>query len=98
MDRQLGGVIYGRRLNPIGIPEVSSPFPHLSLAYGHASDATRRLRDDLAGTFAGGEIVFDRIALVYSSKDVPIAEWRVLELRTLAGCRNEPGENDPAAS
>ena len=81
-----------------GTPEGLSPFPHLSLAYGRATDATRRLRDELSGTFAASEVVFDRIALVHSSKDVPIAEWRVLELRTLAGCRNEPGENDPAAS
>ena len=36
------------------------------------------------GTFAGGEIVFDRIALVHSSKDVPIADSRVLEQRSFA--------------
>ena len=72
-----------------GTPEGLSPFPHLSLAYGHATDATRRLRDDLAGTFAGGEVVFDRIALVHSSKDVPIAEWQVLEQRSLDDRRAE---------
>ena len=76
--------LQAQTLATTGTPEGLSPFPHLSLAYGHANDATRRLRDDLAGTFAGGEIVFDRIALVHSSKDVPIADWRVLEQRSFA--------------
>jgi hypothetical protein len=62
-----------------------SPFPHLSLAYGSADDETRRLRDGLARTFAGQEIVFDRIAVCRSSKDVPIDEWQVLREYRFSG-------------
>ena len=78
-----------------GTPDGLSPFPHLSLAYGHATDATHRLRDELAGTFAGGEVVFDRIARVYSSKDIHIADWRILEQRPLADCNERSARNPP---
>ncbi len=78
-----------------GTPAGLSPFPHLSLSYGHATEATRRRRDELAGTFAGGEVVFDRIALVHSSKDIPIADWRVLEQRPLIDCGERRANNPP---
>ena len=68
-----------------GTADGLSPFPHLSLAYGTVADATRRARAELAQSFAAREIVFDRIALVRSSKDVPIAEWRILEQCALTG-------------
>ena len=67
-----------------GTADGLSPFPHLSLAYGTVTDATRRARDDLAQHFTAREIVFDRIAVIRSSKDVPIAEWQVLEQYPLA--------------
>ena len=68
-----------------GTADGLSPFPHLSLAYGTVTDATRRVRDELAQGFSAREVVFDRIALVRSSKDVPIAEWRILEEYSLTG-------------
>ena len=68
-----------------GTADGLSPFPHLSLAYGTLTDATRRVRDELAQGFSAREVVFDRIALVRSSKDVPIAEWRILEECPLTG-------------
>ena len=68
-----------------GTADGLSPFPHLSLAYGTLTDATRRACDELAQHFTTREIVFDRIALVRSSKDVPIAEWRILEECPLTG-------------
>ena len=68
-----------------GTADGLSPFPHLSLAYGTVTDATRRVRDELAQGFSAREVVFDRIALVRSSKDVPIAEWRILEECPLTG-------------
>ena len=69
----------------IGTADGLSPFPHLSLAYGTVTDATRRARDELAQGFAAREVVFDRIAVIRSSKDVPIAEWRILEEYSLTG-------------
>ena len=68
-----------------GTADGLSPFPHLSLAYGTVTDATRRARDELAQGFAAREVVFDRIAVIRSSKDVPIAEWRILEEYSLTG-------------
>lgn len=68
-----------------GTADGLSPFPHLSLAYGTVTDATRRARDELAQGFAAREVVFDRIAVIRSSKGVPIAEWRILEECPLTG-------------
>lgn len=62
-----------------------SPFPHLSLAYGRVTEVTRQAREDLMQRFAACEIAFDRIAVVRSSKDIPITEWRILEQHTLVG-------------
>lgn len=64
-----------------------APFPHLSLAYGKVMSNTRRERDELAASLGLQEIVFDRVALIRSSKEVPIAEWRLLCSFPLAGCQ-----------
>lgn len=58
--------------------EGLSPFPHLSLAYGEQSPDHARACMDLSRTFAAQEIVFDRLAISRSSKNVPIAEWQCL--------------------
>jgi len=60
--------------------EGLSPFPHLSLAYGKVTEDTLRERDALAASFGLEEIVFDRVAIVRSSKDVPIEAWQLLEV------------------
>lgn len=55
-----------------------SPFPHLSLAYGQVTGDTLRERDRLAARFDVREVTFDRVAIVRSSKDVPIDAWQLL--------------------
>jgi len=56
-----------------------SPFPHLSLAYGQPLTADHtRLREMLSSEFLGQEIVFDRLAISLSSKNVQIADWKCL--------------------
>ncbi len=62
-----------------------SPFPHLSLAYGTVTSDTRRMREELMVSIGVQEIFLDRLAVVRSSKDVPIEEWRVLDVFPLAG-------------
>ncbi|MEO8545253.1 MAG: PfkB family carbohydrate kinase, partial [Burkholderiaceae bacterium] len=61
-----------------GVQDGQSPFAHLSLAYGEPHPDNAKLCAVLAEEFAGKRIVFDRIAVVRSSKAVPIAEWSVL--------------------
>ena len=68
-----------------GTADGLSPFPHLSLAYGEANAETMAERDALSSAFQNREIVLNRVALVRSSKDVPIAEWRILAQHTLSG-------------
>ncbi len=60
-----------------------SPFPHLSLAYGDAGPAHVQARADLEGEFMGQEIVFDRLSICRSSKNVAIADWQNLALYPL---------------
>jgi 2'-5' RNA ligase len=57
-----------------------SPFPHLSLAYGNAGPAHIQARADLAGEFTTQEIVFDRLSICRSSKNIAIADWQNLSL------------------
>jgi hypothetical protein len=57
-----------------------SPFPHLSLAYGDAGPAHFLARADLAREFMAQEIVFDRLSICRSSKNVAIADWQNLAL------------------
>lgn len=62
-----------------------SPFPHLSLLYRAPGDDLAALAQELGSALAGAELVFDRLALCRSSKDVPIADWRCLAHFPLAG-------------
>lgn len=63
------------------------PFmPHVSLLYGAVPE--RPKQESAARTRAalqGRAIRFDRLALVNSSNDVPLADWRVLRERRLGG-------------
>lgn len=64
-----------------------APFPHLSLGYGEPADPLVKpalLRRHVAFMQAGG-LHTDRLALARSSKDVPIAEWEVLDTFPLCG-------------
>jgi hypothetical protein len=64
-----------------GCREGRSPFPHVSLGYGTPANLKYRqalLRLD-AGRAATQCLHFDRLALVRSSKNVPIAAWEVLD-------------------
>lgn len=68
-----------------GTAEGLSPYPHLSLAYGPArGDAASELAQ-LTSDMSGRALVFDRVALCRSSKLVPIADWRLLDVRPLGG-------------
>lgn len=71
----------------LGTTTGRSPFPHLSLAYGEPRGAQRKpaLQARYAPECVMREIMIDRLALVRSSKDVPIADWRILDELPLAG-------------
>ncbi len=66
-----------------GTGDGLSPFPHLSLAYGNAGPGHFSARAELAREFAGREMVFDRLAISRSSKNVAIADWQCLALYPL---------------
>lgn len=68
--------------------EGLSPFAHLSLAYGQVNAGIQALGARLAENFAGREIVFDRLGISLSSKDLPIEAWRCVAERRLAPRRN----------
>ncbi len=71
----------------LGTTDGRSPFPHLSLAYGEPAAPQRKpeLMARYAPECVMREILIDRVALVRSSKDVPIADWRLLDELPLAG-------------
>ena len=69
--------------------EGLSPFPHLSLAYGNAGAHHIQARAELAVEFIGREIVFDRLAISRSSKNVAIADWTNLALYPLQRPRQD---------
>ena len=72
--RQLQSAVLARA----GTHDGQSPFPHLSLVYGEPHPDNARLCTVLAEHFTGQTLVFDRIAVVRSSKAVPVAGWAVL--------------------
>lgn len=57
-----------------------SPYAHLSLAYGDANPAALAGAPlaAIARDWVGHPLLLDRLAVVRSSKDVPIDAWRVL--------------------
>lgn len=64
-----------------------SPFAHLSLAYGRPADLApdADLVQAVEARFPGslsegaGGVVFDRLAVVLSAKDVPLDRWKVVD-------------------
>lgn len=61
-----------------------SPYPHLSLAYGQMRPHHEPLLQAAGRRFVGQDLVFDRLRVVRSSKDIPITEWRGLHDYPLA--------------
>lgn len=59
-----------------------APFPHVSLAYGEppVQGVKELLRTDQALCELPRRIRFDRLALVRSSKNVPIEQWAVQQV------------------
>ncbi len=51
--------------------------PHLSLAYGIGPQPVDRL-EKLADEYTGRDILLDRVAIVASSRHLPMEQWRVL--------------------
>ena len=68
-----------------GTFEGLSPYPHLSLAYGRAQVDTEPLRERLEQRYGAHTLTFDRLALVRSSKLVPIEQWQLLAEYRLEG-------------
>ena len=61
-------------------PQDSTPFmPHVSLLYGavEASAKTAAIAE-IGARLVGRAIRFDRVGIVTSGQDVPIADWRVV--------------------
>ncbi len=65
-----------RRLDP----EDSTPFmPHVSLLYGAVEPSAKAAAiAEIGARLAGRTIRFDRIGIVTSGQNVPIADWRVV--------------------
>lgn len=60
--------------------------PHVSLMYGPVPALEKaRSAQDMRDMLAGRSVFFDRVALVRSSQEVPIAEWAVLAESPLSG-------------
>lgn len=69
-----------------GSREGLSPFPHLSLAYGTLPVREKIARSrPLSGAFEGRTIVFDRLVVALSGKEVPIEDWKVVATIPLTG-------------
>ena len=52
-----------------------SPFPHVSLAYAEPHPRLEELAQARRATLVGRDILFDRLAVWRSSKDVAIPDW-----------------------
>jgi 2'-5' RNA ligase len=70
-----------RRLDP----QAREPFlPHVSLLYGPvAARPKAEAAAQVSTTLTGRPIRFDRLCVVTSGQDVPIADWRIVETATL---------------
>lgn len=68
-----------------GTPEGLSPYPHLSLVYGHQGAGHLGRHAGLTREFVGQQMVFDRLVISNSSKSVPVPEWRHLAEYPLRG-------------
>jgi 2'-5' RNA ligase len=66
--------------------ETSGFMPHVSLLYGAvAAGPKAAAAADLCSRLAGRPVRFDRLEVVRSGEEVPIAEWRTLESFVLDG-------------
>lgn len=70
-----------------GSADGLSLFPHLSLAYGISKEAQKLAAINELSSMIGSEIVFDRVVVARSSKDVSISDWACLaEFAFSANC------------
>ena len=58
-----------------GTPDGLSPFPHVSLAYAVPHPRLEEIAQARRAAWVGRDILFDRLAIWRSSKDVAIADW-----------------------
>ncbi len=71
-----------RALDPEGLDGF---MPHVSLLYGPVEAAAKAAAiREVDARLAGRTIQFDRICVVRSGQDIPIAEWRVVATERLA--------------
>lgn len=72
-----------RALDP---EEIGSFMPHVSLLYGPVEPVAKtHAISEIDKRLAGRAISFDRIGVVTSGQDVPIADWRVVFSARLGG-------------
>lgn len=62
----------------LGLDPDAAFTPHVSLLYG-VTDSQRksRAREELATGLVGRRVVFDRLCLVASAKEIPVEDWAV---------------------
>lgn len=65
--------------------DAREPFmPHVSLLYGAVPDGPKaQAAAEVSAALTGRAIRFDRLCIVTSGQDVPIADWRIVETVTL---------------
>jgi len=60
--------------------------PHVSLLYGDLPETVKApAAAEFAGRLVGWSVRFDRVAVVRSGQDIPIADWSVVASKTLGG-------------
>lgn len=71
-----------RRLDP---EKAESFMPHVSLLYGSVAPAAKAAAaEEVQRLLAGRRIAFDRLCLVRSGQDIPIADWAIIATEPLA--------------
>jgi 2'-5' RNA ligase len=81
-----------RAIEKIAPDDLDGFMPHVSLLYGVADGPGKReAREAMAGRLVGRRIRFDRLSIVASSREIPIADWTVRSSVSLPGAQGSQG-------
>lgn len=70
-------------VNALRTGDVESFLPHISLAYGVSEDKKSQVIAELARELTGRVVHFDTIAVVASSQETPIEDWKIVRRHLL---------------
>ena len=73
-----------RAIDQIAVSPIADFMPHISLAYGLAEHpAKKEASGRIAQFLCGRPIHFSSIGVVFSGKEIPISDWKVVETARL---------------